>query len=127
MTANNPKHNDATFSSDHIILKDGRQLHYTQHGPATGTPIIHCHGSGGSRLEHPVDTSILTSLNVRFLSVDRPGHGLSSPSPHRTLSSFSDEVDQLNDRLKISKFYVEGWGMERRWILRSGHCPGVAP
>mmetsp|Transcript_15976 Transcript_15976/g.33501 ORF Transcript_15976/g.33501 Transcript_15976/m.33501 type:complete len:112 (-) Transcript_15976:128-463(-) len=104
---NPPSHLHQTTSSSKTAAN------FTTPNTAPPPARIHCYGS---RLEHPVDTSILTSLNIRFLSVDRPGHGLSSPSPHRTLLSFADDIDQLTDRL----------GMECRWIFRPGHCAGFA-
>lgn len=92
-----------------ITLRDGRLLGYAQYGDPSGNPVFHFHGSGGSRLEHPVDESILTDIGVRLISPDRPGHGLSDPQPDRTLLDWPDDIAQLADHLGIGTFSVLGW------------------
>jgi pimeloyl-ACP methyl ester carboxylesterase len=52
---------------------------------------------------------MLQRLNISFVSVDRPGHGLSDPQPNRTLLGWADDIRQLADHLQIDQFYVEGW------------------
>ena len=56
-----------------------------------------------------VDESILVDLGVRFITTDRPGHGLSDPQPERKLLDWPDDVSQLADHLDVGKFYVMGW------------------
>ncbi|MCJ7615425.1 MAG: alpha/beta hydrolase [Desulfobacterales bacterium] len=92
-----------------IPLRDGRLLGYAQYGDPSGKPVFHFHGSGGSRMEHPVDESILTDLGIRFISTDRPGHGLSDLQPDRKLLDWPDDIAQLADHLGIDTFYVLGW------------------
>jgi pimeloyl-ACP methyl ester carboxylesterase len=92
-----------------ITLRDGRLLGYAQYGDPSGKPVFHFHGSGGSRLEHPVDESILTDLGIRFISTDRPGHGLSDLQSDRKLLDWPDDIVQLADHLGIDTFYVLGW------------------
>ena len=88
-----------------ISLRDGRLLGYAQYGDLSGKPVFHFHGSGGSRLEHPVDNSILTDLGIRFISTDRPGHGLSDMHPNRKLLDWPDDIIQLADHLGIDTFF----------------------
>jgi hypothetical protein len=72
-------------SRDHmnrtIVIRDGRTLGYAEYGDLAGKAVFHFNGSGGSRLERPTNESILTDLGIRFISTDRPGHGLSICSP----------------------------------------------
>lgn len=89
-------------------LKDGRHLGFAEYGPPQGRPVFHFHGSGGSRLEHPVPEDLLTRLNIRFLSVDRPGNGLSDFQPNRRLLDWAQDVVQLADHLGIDRFHVDG-------------------
>jgi pimeloyl-ACP methyl ester carboxylesterase len=102
-----------SMSTDHvnqtITLKDGRTLGYAEYGDPEGKAVFHCHGGAGSRLERPADTSILTDLGLRFVSTDRPGHGLSDPQPNRKLLDWPDDISQLADHLGLDKFYVMGW------------------
>lgn len=92
-----------------IKLRDGRVLGYTEYGDPKGKPVFHFNGSGGSRLEHPVDTSILTELGIRYISTDRPGHGISTAQPGRELLDWPDDISSLADHLGIDKFFVLGW------------------
>ncbi|MFC1628655.1 alpha/beta fold hydrolase [Gemmatimonadota bacterium] len=92
-----------------IVLQDGRRLGFAEYGDAAGKAVFHFNGSGGSRLEHPSDLSILTDLGIRLISTDRPGHGISDPQPGRTLLDWPDDISQLADHLGIDRFYVMGW------------------
>ena len=51
-----------------IVLKDERRLGFAEYGDASGKAVFHFNGSGGSRLEHPQDLSILTDLGIRLIS-----------------------------------------------------------
>ena len=92
-----------------VTLKDGRILGYAEYGDPDGKAVFHFNGSGGSRLEYPADQSILTDLGIRFISTDRPGHGISSPQTDRKLLDWPDDISQLADHLNVDRFYVQGW------------------
>ena len=92
-----------------IVLRDGRTLGYAEYGDLTGKVVFHFNGSGGSRLERPANESILTDLEIRLISTDRPGHGLSDLQPDRKLLDWADDISQLADHLGIDRFYVMGW------------------
>ncbi len=92
-----------------LILKDGRRLGFAEFGDSTGQPVFHFHGAASSRLEHPSAESALQQMGIRFISVDRPGHGLSDFQPHRRLIDWPPDVLQLADHLGISRFFVEGY------------------
>jgi len=92
-----------------LKMKDGRILGFAEYGDPKGKPVFHFNGSGGSRLEHPVDKEILTQLGIRYISTDRPGHGISTPQPDRELLDWPDDISSLADHLGIDKFYVLGW------------------
>lgn len=92
-----------------VTLQDGRKLGYAEYGDPLGKVVFHFNGSGGSRLEYPADQSILTDLGIRFISTDRPGHGISDPQPDRKLLDWPNDISQLADHLNVDRFYVEGW------------------
>jgi pimeloyl-ACP methyl ester carboxylesterase len=92
-----------------VILKDGRRLGFAEYGVGTGRPVFHFHGSGSSRFEHPSAESMLNLMGIRFISVDRPGHGLSDFQPQRRLLDWPGDVCHLADHLGIGEFYVEGY------------------
>jgi len=91
-----------------ITLKDGRILGFAEYGDPGGKVVFHFNGSGGSRLGHPANLSILAEVGVRLISTDRPGHGLSDRKPSRSLLDWADDISELADQLAINKFYVLG-------------------
>jgi len=92
-----------------LELKDGRNLGFAEYGVQDGIPVFHFNGSGGSRLERPANLSILTDLGIRYISIDRPGHGDSSPKQGRELLDWPEDVACIADYLAIDKFHVLGW------------------
>jgi pimeloyl-ACP methyl ester carboxylesterase len=91
-----------------LVLKDGRRLGFAEFGPPKGRPVFHFHGSGSSRLERPTSEALLHQLDIHFLSVDRPGHGLSDFQPNRRLLDWPQDIEQLATHLGIQAFYVDG-------------------
>ncbi len=104
-----------------IRLKDGRRLGFAEFGDPSGAPVFHFNGSGGSRLEHPPDQSILADLGIRFIGTDRPGHGLSDPQPDRTLLDWPSDLAELADQLGIGEFRVLGWSAGGPHALACGY------
>lgn len=94
-----------------LELKDGRKLGFAEYGVQDGIPVFHFNGSGGSRLERPANLSILTDLGIRYISIDRPGHGNSSPKQGRELLDWPEDVACIADHLAIDKFHVLGWSV----------------
>lgn len=92
-----------------LKLEDGRELAFAEYGDPLGKPVFHFNGSGGSRLEHPADLTILSKLGIRYISTDRPGHGNSSFQVDRELLDWPNDVAAIADYLGIQKFYVLGW------------------
>lgn len=92
-----------------LVLADGRRLGFAEYGDPSGRPVFHFHGSGGSRLDRPAREGVLCDAGIRFISVERPGHGLSDWQPHRRLVDWPQDVRQLADALGLAGFYVEGW------------------
>ena len=108
-----------------LILQDGRRLGFAEYGVSTGRPVFHFGGSGSSRLEHPSPESMLLEMGVRFITVDRPGHGLSDLQPNRRLLDWPQDVLQLASHLKLDEFYVEGHSAGGPHALACAHeLPG---
>jgi len=104
-----------------ILRNDGRRLAYAEYGAGDGIPVFHFNGSGGSRLEWPGDTAMLEDIGVRFIGMDRPGHGYSTFQENRTLLGWAGDVVALADHLKIDRFYVEGWSAGGAYALACAH------
>lgn len=66
----------------HLLrLADGHTLGHAAYGSPQGSPGLHLHAAGSSRLEHLVVHTASAPPAVRLLVLDRPGHGLSSFQP----------------------------------------------
>lgn len=94
--------------SQHIILEDKRKLGFAQYGNSKEYPIIYCHGSQSSRLEMHYDIYFAIENDLRIITIDRPGHGLSDFNPNGSILQFAKDVKQLIDYLEINKFSVVG-------------------
>jgi pimeloyl-ACP methyl ester carboxylesterase len=92
-----------------IRLPDDRMLGYAEYGDRCGFPIINCHGGLSSRLDVAFAAPLCTERNVRFISPDRPGIGLSDPKPGRSILGWTDDVRHLSDELGLGRFAVFGW------------------
>ncbi|HSH82371.1 MAG TPA: alpha/beta hydrolase [Herpetosiphonaceae bacterium] len=93
-------------TNQRVRLRDGRTLGYAEYGALRGTPVISFMGSG-TRVLRPPD-HVTAEKGVRLLVVERPGMGLSSFHPGRTLLDWPDDVVQLADALELERFAVIG-------------------
>ncbi|HEY9737458.1 MAG TPA: alpha/beta hydrolase [Trichocoleus sp.] len=75
-----------------LKLQDGRQLAWSEWGPADGIPVLFCTGAGMSSWLG-FGAGDLASLNLRLICIDRPGLGSSDPHARKTLSSWADDVE----------------------------------
>lgn len=91
-----------------LQLPDGRTLGYATFGDVTGSPVLYHHGWPGSRLDITALDSIATEAGVRIISPDRPGFGLSTHLPDRTLLEWPVDIAQLMDSLDVDRFAVLG-------------------
>ena len=91
-----------------IKLDDGRTLAFAEYGTADGIPILYFTGGNSSRLEGVWFDAVATAHNVRLISTDRPGYGLSDFQTNRTLLDWPSDVAQLADALNIAQFAVFG-------------------
>ncbi len=91
-----------------IILSDGRILGYAEYGDSLGYPVFYFHGGQESRLSSLFMDSTAKILNIRIISPDRPGIGLSTFQADRIFLDWGDDIFQLADSLKISRYSIFG-------------------
>jgi pimeloyl-ACP methyl ester carboxylesterase len=91
-----------------IRLSDGRRLGHAERGDPAGRPVLDFHGNPGSRLSAWGSDDAIRDAGVRLISVDRPGIGLSDPSPGRRVADWPADVAQLADQLGLEHFGVMG-------------------
>ncbi len=117
---------NATDRCDELVLRDGRSLSFSAIGPATGWPVIYCHGAIGTPVEATVDLrEIVERTGVRYIAPSRPGVGGSDPQPGRTILDFADDVAALADRLGIGRFSLLGVSAGGPYALGIAHKLGA--
>jgi pimeloyl-ACP methyl ester carboxylesterase len=90
-------------------LPDGRALAYEEYGDPSGFPVLSFHGGLSSRLDAAPAHAAAVAAGVRLVSPDRPGMGLSTYQPGRTLLDWPADVTALTSSLGIDRFAVMGW------------------
>jgi pimeloyl-ACP methyl ester carboxylesterase/1-acyl-sn-glycerol-3-phosphate acyltransferase len=121
-----PGESDPAFGK--LTLRDGRTLAYMDRGPRSGTPFLHFHSFQGSRLERmAAHDDLLAKLNIRFISPDRPGIGLSTPARDRTVVGWAADVRQLTEHLlgPGQAFSILGFSAGATYALACGQLPGL--
>ncbi|KAJ1547820.1 hypothetical protein HK096_010885, partial [Nowakowskiella sp. JEL0078] len=106
-------------SGSTITLADGRILGFCEYISPLDLPkkdklpvILFFPGIPGSRLfSHPEVTNPPYSGNigVRLFVLDRPGLGISSEKPGRTILDWADDVQEFVKALHIPRFSVLGY------------------
>ncbi len=91
-----------------LTLPDGRQLGWTESGAADGRPVLCLHGTPGSRLSRQSELDQLVAANIRQLSYDRPGYGLSDPMPGRSVADAVGDIAALLDDAGVDRVGVVG-------------------
>lgn len=91
-----------------LIRPDGRTVGFADYGPATGLPVIDCHGGPGSRLAPRAAVPAAAPAGIRLVGIDRPGYGLSTPWPGRTIAGWVPDALAIADALGIDRFAVIG-------------------
>jgi pimeloyl-ACP methyl ester carboxylesterase len=96
------------MGEDRIQLADGRFVGYIDLGPADATPVLWCHGGPGSRLEPAAMAPAAAAAGLRIVGIDRPGYGLSTPRPGRTIAEWVPDGLAVADHLGIDRFVAIG-------------------
>jgi pimeloyl-ACP methyl ester carboxylesterase len=96
------------WKEQYTILGDGRKMGYSEYGKPNGKTVFLFHGIPGSRLLIPQET-ILKDMDIRLILPERPGMGLSTFQPGRTLLDWPEDLRELADKLGIDRFIVAGY------------------
>jgi pimeloyl-ACP methyl ester carboxylesterase len=87
---------------------DGRTIGFATFGPRDGVPVVWCHGGPGSRLEPSTASDAATAAGLLIVGIDRPGYGLSTPKPDRTIGEWVTDALAVAGCLSLDRFYVVG-------------------
>ena len=121
-----------------VRLADGTEVGYAEAGDPGGRPVLHLHGTPGSRLEVglPAARRAAEDLGVRLIAPDRPGVGL-SPFHRFSIRGYPQLVRGFAAALGLERFAVTGvssggkyacacaWGLPERVtraVLASSTC-----
>lgn len=91
-----------------MTLSDGRSFAWYEFGDPGGTPCIGITGTPCSGIGQRLVDEPARRAGVRWIAVDKPGYGRSSPDPERSLARFSGDVRELLDHLGIERTAVQG-------------------
>lgn len=105
-----------------ISLRDGRSMGFADYGPSDGFVVISAHGGLSCRLDIRRAAPVAEEVGIRLISPDRPGVGLSDPSPGRTALDWAADVEELVDRLGIDRMSVLGWSMGGQYAAAVGYA-----
>jgi pimeloyl-ACP methyl ester carboxylesterase len=92
-----------------LRLDDGRSVGFADWGDPDGTPVLHLHGTPGSRLTFDFADRPGRAMGVRVIAPDRPGIGLSSAKPGYSLTDVADDIAALADALDLDRFAIVAW------------------
>jgi pimeloyl-ACP methyl ester carboxylesterase len=92
-------------------LPDGRWLGFEDLGPLDGTPLFFIPGAARSRHDwYLLDSArLIEKFNLRVISFDRPGLGLSTFRPRRTIRHFISDISFVANVLQIEQFALLGY------------------
>jgi pimeloyl-ACP methyl ester carboxylesterase len=92
-----------------VRMADGTDVGYAEVGDPDGCPVLHLHGTPGSRLEVsiPAARRAAEDLGVRLIALDRPGVGL-SPFRRFSIREYPRLVRGFADALGLERFAVTG-------------------
>jgi pimeloyl-ACP methyl ester carboxylesterase len=78
-----------------VTLRDGRKLGFARYGNPADFPVLFFHGIPGSRMQRPLELDYLNDLSLCLYVIERPGIGLSTPLPYRSIRDFTDDVAEF--------------------------------
>ncbi|MBP6747594.1 alpha/beta hydrolase [bacterium] len=99
-----------------MTLPDGRTLGWAQYGAIDGKPLLYFHGGVSSRLDIEFANSHCQENNIRLIAPDRPGIGISSPQPKRSLLDWTSDVEHLLNHLNIESLPLLGWSLAGPYV-----------
>jgi pimeloyl-ACP methyl ester carboxylesterase len=91
-----------------IRLAGGRTVGFADYGVPDATAVLWCHGGPGSRLEPAYLRQEASQAGLRIIGIDRPGYGLSTPQPGRTIAGWVPGALAVADQLGIGQFAAVG-------------------
>jgi pimeloyl-ACP methyl ester carboxylesterase len=110
-----------------LQLHDGRLMSFVEYGSKRpdARPVIFCHGIPDCRLDACMtekDLAIAERLNVRWIGIDRPGIGFSTPKAGRKIIDWVEDLRQLIDHLDLPSYYILSVSGGTGYALAAAKC-----
>jgi pimeloyl-ACP methyl ester carboxylesterase len=106
--------------TNQIQMPDGRTVGFAEFGAPDGTAVLWCHGGPGSRLEPKAGDNGAREASLRLIGIDRPGYGLSTARPGRTIADSVPDGLAVVDHLGIDRFVAVGVSTGGAYALALG-------
>jgi pimeloyl-ACP methyl ester carboxylesterase len=104
-----------------VAVRAGRKLGFAEFGPPDGRPILWMHGTPGARRQIPEAVRLAAEeVGVRFIGVDRPGTGLSTPHLYASILDHVADLEILADELQMEELAVIGLSGGGPYALAAG-------
>ena len=113
---------DKVLTSQTMPLSTGGELGFAEYGDPKGKPFIYYHGWPSSRLQGELMHSIGLERGLRFIAPDRPGIGLSTEQPGRSLLDWPPVLAELLAHLGVDRFHVMGISGGGPYVLATVHA-----
>jgi pimeloyl-ACP methyl ester carboxylesterase len=90
-------------------LARGRRIGFAEWGRADGIPVLWFHGTPGGRHQiAPGARRLAAEMEIRLISLERPGIGGSSRHLYENVAGWAEDVGTIVDRLGIDRFACVG-------------------
>lgn len=99
---------EAINTEEFFLTSDGRRVGFARFGAESGPTVFYLHGYPGCRLSGVFFVESAKKLGARIVAVERPGIGISSPQPSRTILDHPDDIRQLAEHLNIKSYGIIG-------------------
>jgi len=86
------------------MLPDGRRLAWRDYGVSHGVPVVLLPSSVSSSWIWEQEAEAAARMGLRYIVVERPGTGASTPDPDLTFESFARDLEHFADALGIGRF-----------------------
>jgi pimeloyl-ACP methyl ester carboxylesterase len=96
-------------TSSVVTMPDGRNVRVRQLGPDQGSPVVHLHGIPSSCVEFAHLEAVLTRLDVRLISIERPGYGVSDPNNFESVAAWVGDLERAAKVLGLDRFSLLGF------------------
>src|SRR5262245_37264057 len=94
---------------EQIQLPDGRRLDMRVSGPADGLPLVFHHGTPAAVTPIRALERAVHARGLRLVTTSRPGCGLSTRQPGRTVVDVVADTQALLDALGAERCLTMGW------------------